>query len=101
MKNRISYKKSCLRENQDKKKRGLERNRREKIYDWIAIYFEETIHWRYSFYEQCLYDMATIEITSGFLGCWDWPKHIYVQKSKADSWPKHYEGQKVNLRCMS
>jgi len=24
--------------------RGLERNRREKRYDWIAIYFEETIH---------------------------------------------------------
>ena len=33
------------------KERGLERNRREKRYDWIAIYFEETIHWRYNFYE--------------------------------------------------
>ena len=33
------------------KKRGLERNRREKRYYWISIYFEETIHWRYSFYE--------------------------------------------------
>ena len=32
------------------KERGLERNRREKRYNWIAIYFEETIHWRYSFY---------------------------------------------------
>ena len=32
------------------KKRGLERNRREKRYNWIVIYFEETIHWRYSFY---------------------------------------------------
>ena len=33
------------------KERGLERNRREKRYDWISIYFEETIHWRYNFYE--------------------------------------------------
>ena len=33
------------------KKRGLERNRKEKIYDWITIYFEETIYWRYIFYE--------------------------------------------------
>ena len=30
------------------KERGLERNRREKRYNWITIYFEETIHWRYS-----------------------------------------------------
>ena len=28
------------------KERTLERNRREKRYDWIAIYFEETIHIR-------------------------------------------------------
>ena len=56
------------------KERGLERNRREKRYDWIAIYFEETIHWRYSFYQQCLYNMASIETTNGFLG-WDWPNN--------------------------
>ena len=49
------------------KKRGLEKNRRENRYGWIAIYFEKTIHWRYSFYEQCLYDMTSIETTSGFL----------------------------------
>ena len=52
------------------KERGLERDKREKRYDQIAIYFEETIHWRYSFYKQCLYDMPSIETTSCFLG-WD------------------------------
>ena len=30
------------------KKLGLEG---EKRYDWIAISFEETIHWEYNFYE--------------------------------------------------
>ena len=52
------------------KKLGLEG---EKRYDWIAISFEETIHWEYSFYEQCLYDMASIETTSSVLG-WDCPE---------------------------
>ena len=33
------------------KERGLERDKREKRYDYIATYFEETIHWGYSFYE--------------------------------------------------
>ena len=74
--NQVSCKKPCLHENQDKK-RELERNRREKRYDWITIYFEETIHWRYSFYEYCLYDMVSIETASGFLG-WDWPKRAFL-----------------------
>ena len=60
------------------KERRLERNRREMRYDWIAIYFEETISWRYSFYEQCLYDMAIIETTSGFLGC-DYTKTFQIE----------------------
>ena len=64
-------KKLCLRENQDKR-RGDWREKREKKYDWIAIYFEETIHQRCSFYEQCLYDMASIETTNSVLG-WDCP----------------------------
>jgi len=29
------------------KERGLERNRRERRYNWISIYFEEIISWRY------------------------------------------------------
>ena len=33
------------------KERELERNMREKRYDWIVIIFEETINWRYSLYE--------------------------------------------------
>ena len=31
------------------KERGLEMNKREKIYNWVEIYFVKTIHWRYSF----------------------------------------------------
>ena len=31
-----------------KKRKGMEGEKREKRYGWIAIYFEETIHWRYS-----------------------------------------------------
>ena len=51
------------------KERTLERNRREKRYDWIAIYFEENIHWKYSFHEEYLYNMINIETNSGFLDC--------------------------------
>ena len=72
MKKRVSCKKSCLHENQDKR-RGDWREKRERKYDWIAIYFEETIHWRCSFYEQCLYDMVSIKTTSSVLG-WNCPK---------------------------
>ena len=31
-----------------KKRKGMEGENREKRYGWISIYFEETIHWRYS-----------------------------------------------------
>jgi hypothetical protein len=43
------YKKLYLCENQDKIRddRGKER---EKTYDWIAIYFQKTMHWKCSFY---------------------------------------------------
>ena len=44
-------KKSCLRENQNKKKREeIGEKKREKTYDWISIYFKEIIRWGYSFY---------------------------------------------------
>ena len=46
----LIQKKTCLRENQDKR-RGDWREKREKEYDWIAIYFEEIIHWACSFYK--------------------------------------------------
>ena len=52
--------------NQDKRRGGW-RDKREKKYDWIAIYFEEIIYWGCSFYEQCLYDMASIKTTSSVL----------------------------------
>ena len=31
-------------------KRGLEGKKREKRYNWIAIYYEKITYWRYSFY---------------------------------------------------
>jgi hypothetical protein len=40
--------------------------KREKRYDWIVIYFEETMHWECIF----LCDIASIETTSSVLG-WD------------------------------
>ena len=55
---------------QDKKRedwRGI-RERRDMIGQQLIL--EKTIHWGYSFYEQCLYDMASIETTNGVL-CWD------------------------------
>ena len=54
------------------KKIRLERENREKRYNWIAISFEKIIRWECSFYEQYLYDMASIETTSSVLG-WDCP----------------------------
>ena len=58
--------------------RGLKGEKREKRYNWIAISFEETIHWEYNFYEQCLYDMVNIEITSSVLR-WDCPKTFQIE----------------------
>jgi len=52
------------------KERGLERDKKENRYDWIAIYFEKTIHCGYSFYEYCLYDKVSIETICGVLS-WD------------------------------
>jgi hypothetical protein len=46
----MSYTRNYIYAKTKTKKEMIGGEMREKRYDWIAIYFEETIHWECSFY---------------------------------------------------